>query len=449
MDTIVAVPHPTLPDGFVFGASSAAYQVEGAVREDGRGRSIWDTFAERPGAIADRSDATVAADHYHRVAEDIALLKELGVDSYRFSLSWSRLLPEGCGRVNQAGIDHYDRLIDDLLEAGIDPMVTLYHWDLPQVLEDDGGWLNRGTADALAEYAALAGERFADRVAHWVPISEPSMIAMMGYGLGEHAPGRRLLFDVLPVAHHLLLGHGRAVIELRNAGAASVGCANNHAPMWPASDDEADVGATKLFDAMWNGLFLEPMLLGRYPGDLAPMLEGVARRGDMATIRQPLDFYGINYYSPIRIAAGPEGADTPFQLVSPLGHTRTASGWSVVPNALREWLVLVRARFRAALPPIVITESGSSWVEAPGSDGLVHDQARGDYLQAHVDAVAEAVARGVDVRGYYASSLLDSWDWAAGYTTPYGLVHVDPETQARTPKDSFHAYARLISASRQ
>ncbi|UDY23515.1 GH1 family beta-glucosidase [Nocardioides sp. Kera G14] len=438
------MPPPQLPTGFAFGAATAALQVEGALAEDGRGPSIWESFAARPLVIADASTPETGAGSYHRTTEDIALLRELGVDSYRFSLSWPRLLPQGRGRVNQAGFDHYDRLIDDLLEAGIDPMVTLYHFDLPQALEDDGGWRNRSTVEAMAEYAALAGEKYADRVKHWVPISEPNVIAMLGYGIGEHAPGRKLFFDVLPVTHHLLLAHGRAAIELRNAGATSVGCANNHAPMWPASDDEADVGATKLFDALWNGMFLEPILLGRYPADLAPLLDDVVEPGDMATIRQPLDFYGVNYYSPIRVAAGDEGSDMPFRFVPLLGRTRTASGWSVVPTALREWLVLFRARFRAALPPIVITESGSSWVEEVDADGIVHDKERSEYLEAHLEAVAEAVHRGVDVQAYYAWSLLDSWEWAHGLTTPYGLVHVDRTTLTRTPKDSFRTYQRLI-----
>jgi beta-glucosidase len=254
------------------------------------------------------------------------------------------------------------------------------------------------------------------------------------------------MFDVMWVVHHLLLGHGRAAIALREAGATSIGCANNHAPMWPASDDEADVGATKLFDALWNGSFLEPMLLGRYPVDLAPLLEDVVAPGDLATIRQPLDFYGVNYYSPIRIAAADEGAELPFRVVPLLGHDQTASGWSVVPHALREWLVLTRARFRAGLPPFVITESGASFAEQPGPDGVVDDRARIDYLAAHLEAVAAAIQRGVDVRGFYVWSLLDSFEWANGWTTPYGLVHVDPGTRQRTPKRSFAWYADLIAA---
>lgn len=439
---------PLLPEGFVFGTSTSAYQVEGAVAEDGRGPSIWDTFSAREGSILDGTNGAVAADHYHRLDEDLGLLRRLGARGYRFSISWPRVLPDGRGRPNPKGLAFYDRMIDGLLEAGVEPMATLYHFDLPQHLEDDGGWLNRGTVEAFAEYAALIGGRYADRVTHWVPVSEPAVAAMLGYGTGEHAPGRRLTFDSLGVAHHMLLAHGRAAIELRAAGATSVGCANNHAPMWPASDDEADIGATKLFDALWNGFFLEPMLLGRYPADLAPLLEDVVRPGDMATIRQPLDFYGINYYSPIRVAAAEEGADNPFRFVPLLGHEQTASGWSIVPRALREWLILARARFRAGLPPLVITESGASFRERPGPDGVVDDADRIAYLQAHLEAVAAAIARGVDVRGYYVWSLLDSFEWAHGFSTPYGLVHVDRDTLARTPKRSFEWYADLIATQR-
>ncbi|MFT4287442.1 GH1 family beta-glucosidase [Nocardioides sp.] len=446
---IVAVSLPQLPPGFVFGVGTSAFQVEGAVDEDGRGESIWDRFTAEPGHIVDGSDARVAADHYHRVAEDVGLLKRLGVGGYRLSLSWPRLLPKGRGEVNAKGVDFYDRLLDTVLEAGVEPLVTLHHWDLPQALEEDGGWLNRATIDAFAEYAALAGERFGDRVAHWVPINEPGAITTLAYGLGQHAPGRRMLFDCLPVAHQLLVAHGRAVIELRRAGATSVGCANNHSPMWPASEDAADVGATKLFDAIWNGMYLEPMLLGHYPVDLQPLMEEVIQEGDMATIRQPLDFYGVNYYSPMRIAAvDDEDAEMPFRLVPLVGHQQTASGWSVVPHALREWLILTRARFRAGLPPLVITESGSSWADVPDATGFVDDQDRIAYLGAHLEAVSAAINRGVDVRGYYVWAFLDSFEWAAGYTTPYGLVHVDRDTRRRTPKASFQWYADLIAAHR-
>jgi beta-glucosidase len=442
----VPVQYPQLPPGFRFGTSTAAYQIEGAAAEDGRGPSVWDTFSSEPGHIQDGSTGAVACDHYHRLDEDVALLQRLGAPGYRFSIAWPRIQPTGKGAPNAAGLDFYDRLIDRLLAAGVQPMATLFHWDLPQGLEDDGGWLNRATIDRFADYAAVVGERYADRVEHWIPVNEPNVVTMLGYSLGMHAPGRALFFEALPVAHHLLVAHGRAAIALRAAGAGSVGCANNHAPMWPASDEPADVGATKLFDAMWNGMFLEPMLLGRYPADLAPLLEDVVVPGDLATIRQPLDFYGVNYYHPMKIAAAPEDADMPFQFRELLGYPTTDFGWPVVPDALREWLIMFRARFRAALPPIVITESGCSYGMGPDADGVVDDQPRIDYLDAHLRAVAEAIKRGVDVRGYYTWSLMDNFEWAEGYTQRFGLVHVDYETQVRTPKRSFQWYADMIAA---
>jgi beta-glucosidase len=446
MTTCTSIAPVQFPDGFAWGSATASYQIEGAVAEDGRAPSIWDTFSHTPGAIENGDTGDVADDHYHRYAEDVELMAALGVGWYRFSLAWPRLIPHGTGAINEAGLDFYSRLIDALLEKGIRPWVTLYHWDLPQALEDDGGWLNRDTIERFAEYAGIVGQKFADRVEHWIPINEPNVVTMLGYGNGVHAPGKQLMFDALPVAHHLLLAHGRAAIALRAAGASSIGCANNHAPVWPASDDEADVGASKLFDALWNGMFSEPMLFGRYPFDLAPLVEPVIRAGDMATIRQPLDFYGVNYYNPMRIAAADEDAPTPWEPLEILGYPTTDHGWPVVPDALREWLITLRARYRAALPPIIITESGCSYGTAPDADGVVDDQARIDYLDAHLRAVAVAVRAGVDVRGYYTWSLMDNFEWAEGYTQRFGLVYVDYETQARIPKRSFDWYAETIRA---
>ena len=437
---------PLLPAGFTFGTSTSAYQIEGGAAADGKGRSIWDTFAHTEGRIVDGSTGDQACDHYRRVDEDIALIKGLGTTGYRFSISWPRIQPTGSGPANAKGLAFYDRLVDTLLENGVEPMATLYHWDLPQELEDDGGWLNRATVDRFAKYADIVGERLADRVAHWVPVNEPSVVTMLGYGRGVHAPGKELLFDAMPVAHHLLLAHGRAAMALRSHGAESVGCANNHAPIWPASEDPADTGMSKIFDQLWNGVYLEPMLLGRYPIDIEPLLEHVVLPGDMSTIRQPLDFYGVNYYNPMRIAAADEGAATPFELVEILGRETTDIGWPVVPSALREWLILFRARYRAALPPIVITESGCAYNMGPDEHGVVDDQPRIDYHQAHIRAVSDAVNRGVDVRGYYCWSLLDNFAWAEGYTQRFGLVHVDFNTQQRTPKRSYHWYADLIAA---
>ena len=444
---MIPVAHPLLPPGFRFGASTAAYQIEGAAAEDGKGPSIWDTFTHQPGRVIDGSNGDVACDHYHRLEEDLDLIARLGLGGYRFSISWPRVQPTGSGPFNPAGLDFYDRLIDGLLERDIQPMATLFHWDLPQALDDVGGWINREVVDRFAEYAATLGERYADRVEHWVPVNEPNVVTFLGYATGVHAPGLSLMFDSMVVAHHLLLAHGRAAIALRAAGATSVGCANNHAPMWPASDDEADVGAAKLFDAVWNGMFAEPMLFGRYPRDLELLVEPFIEPGDMATIRQPLDFYGVNYYNPMRIAAsGDEEADMPFEQRNVVGYPVTDFGWPVVPDSLREWLITLRARYRAALPPIIITESGCSYASEPDADGVVDDQERIDYLDSHLRAIAVAVRAGVDVRGYYTWSLLDNFEWAEGFTQRFGLVYVDYETLARIPKRSFEWYAETIRA---
>lgn len=437
---------PILPPGFRFGTTTAAYQIEGATREDGKGPSIWDTFTAQPGRIIDGSTGEIACDHYHRYPEDVALMRRLGISDYRLSISWPRIQPTGAGPANQRGLDFYERLVDALLEAGIAPMITLYHWDLPQALEDDGGWLNRSTTDRFAEYAALVAERLADRVEHWIPVHGPNMASLAGYGLDEHAPGRRLVFDCLPAAHHMLLGHGKAAIALRSVGATGIGCANHHQPMWPASDDDADVGATKLFDAVWNGLFCESMLLGRYPADLGPLLEDVIAPGDMTTIRQPLDFYGVNYYCPRRVAASPEDAESPFEFQEIVGYPVTDFGWPVVPDGLREVLILLRARYRAGLPPIYVTETGCSYGMGPDEHGVIDDQPRIDYLDAHLRAVATAVDAGVDVRGFFVSTLMDNFEWAEGYTQRFGLAYVDFGTQRRIPKRSFDWYADVLAA---
>jgi beta-glucosidase len=439
---------PALPADFRFGTTSSAYQVEGAATEDGRGRSVWDTFCEVPGRIADGSSGAVACDHYHRVDEDVALLQHLGAGGYRFSIAWPRVQPTGRGPVNAAGLDFYDRLVDKLLAAGVQPMATLFHWDLPQALEDDGGWLNRETVERFADYAAIVGERLADRVAEWVPVHEPSVMTMLGYVADVLAPGRGLMFDAMPAAHHLLLGHGRAAIALRAAGAESVGCSNNHAPIWPASEDDADVGASKLVDGLWNAMFAEPMLLGRYPVGLDVLVEDVLRDGDLATIRQPLDFYGINYYRPFRIGAAGAEAPMPFEFREVVGYPTTDVHYPVVPDALREWLIVFRARLRAALPPLYITGSGCAYDIAPDADGLIDDRARIDYHAAHLTAVAAAIQTGVDVRAYYAWTLLDDFEWAEGHRARYGFVHVDFETQKRSPKRSFQWYADLAAATR-
>jgi beta-glucosidase len=433
-----------LPAGFLFGTSTASYQIEGAAAEDGKGPSIWDTFAAEPGRIVDGSSGAIACDHYHRWAQDIELMKRLGADGYRFSVAWPRIQPAGQGAVNQAGLGFYDRLVDGLLEAGIRPMVTLYHWDLPQALEDDGGWLSRETALRFGEYAAIVGDRLGDRVTHWCPVNEPNVATLMGYGQGLLAPGRTLMFDALPVAHHLLLAHGTAVQALRASGAAGIGTATNHFPVWPLTDSEADRAAAGLLDVLWNRLFADPVLLGHYPEGLGEAMPGPVG-DDLAVIAQPLDFYGLNYYNPAGVRAAPEGSPVPFEQGDVPGYPVTDFGWPIVPEALTDLLVDMAERY-PGIPPIIITENGCSYAMGPDESGVVDDQPRIDYLDSHLRAVAAAIDRGADVRGYYCWSLMDNFEWAEGFTQRFGLVHVDYDTLARTPKRSFDWYAGLIRA---
>jgi len=452
-----AVSYPVLPEGFAFGVSTAAYQIEGAATEGGRGPSIWDTFAAEPGRIIDGSSGAVACDHFHRYREDVELMAGLGVDGYRFSIAWPRIQPDGSGRANPDGLAFYDRLVDALLERGIAPMATLYHWDLPQPLQDAGGWRNRDTTDRFAEYAALVGLKLGDRVAQWIPVNEPNVVTMLGHAVGQHAPGHRLLFDALPVAHHLLLGHGRAAAALRTTGAKAIGTAANHSPAWPATDAEPDRQAAQLYDTLWNKMFADPVLRGRYPEGFAELMPGPVE-DDLAVIAAPLDFYGVNYYNPTRVADPattlgsdiPEGIalpeQMPFTLVPVEGYPRTEFGWPVVPDGLRELLVSLTEEYGAALPPLYVTENGCAYADVPGPDGAVHDPDRVSYLDGHLRAVAEAIAQGADVRGYYTWSLMDNWEWAEGFTKRFGLVHVGFDTQRRTPKDSYRWFADLIAA---
>ncbi|MEV6981004.1 GH1 family beta-glucosidase [Sphaerisporangium sp. NPDC051017] len=433
---------------FLWGTTTASYQIEGAVAEDGRGRSIWDTFAHEPGKVKDGHTGDMACDHYHRWTEDVTLMAALGVNSYRFSISWPRILPSGHGTVNEAGLGFYDRLVDGLCAAGIVPAATLFHWDLPQALEDEGGWLNRDTASRMAEYAAIVAARLADRVPIWITLNEPFVHMVYGYALGTHAPGRTMFLDALPAAHHQLLGHGLAAQALRAHGAERVLVTNNCTPVWAASGAEEDVRAAEAYDTLHNRLFNDPVLLGRYPGLSAFGLETMpaVRDGDLATIAQPLDGLGINYYNPTRVCAPGETPILPFEDAGITGHPTTAFGWPVVPDGLRELLTGLKARYGEALPPVYVTENGCSQEDEPGPDGVVDDQARIAYLDGHIAAVAAAMAEGVDVRGYYVWSLLDNFEWAEGYNQRFGLVHVDYATQRRTPKASYHWLRERIAA---
>ncbi|MFF2994465.1 GH1 family beta-glucosidase [Streptomyces sp. NPDC057950] len=422
-------PLPQFPPGFLWGVSTSAHQIEGAVQE--RDPSVWDAFTAEPGRVKDGSTAAVACDHYHRYPEDVALLADLGVDAYRFSVSWPRVNSPG-------GLDFYDRLVDALCAAGVRPVPTLFHWDLPLELD----WLNRDTAERFAEYAGVVADRLGDRVRKWITLNEPAEHTLLGHALGAHAPGRRLLFDALPVAHHQLLAHGLAVRALRAAGAGDIGIANSHGPTWAASRNPEDVAAADFYDLLLNRLFADPLLLGRYPEGIGELMPGHPEgvEADLKVIAEPLDWYGINYYQPTRVGA-PQGteiefggltlpAELPFSVRELEGYPVTDFGWPVVPEALTELLVGFRARYGDRLPPVVITENGCSY------EGI-DDQERIAFLDGHVRALHRASEQGVDVRGYFVWSLLDNFEWAEGYARRFGLVHVDYDTQKRTPKASY------------
>ncbi|UNO42074.1 GH1 family beta-glucosidase [Streptomyces sp. MST-110588] len=448
-------PLPRFPQGFLWGVSTSAFQIEGAVEEDGRGRSSWDVFVEEEGRVKDGSDARVATGHYHRYRQDVALIKELGVGAYRFSVAWPRVMPDGGPRVNTAGLDFYDRLVDELCAAGVRPVPTLFHWDTPARVEEAGGWLVRETARRFAAYAEVVADRIGDRVKRWITLNEPAELTLLGYGLGQHAPGKRLGFEALAAAHHQLLGHGLAVQALRAGGAREIGIANSHGPTWAASDSEADRRAADLYDLLLNRFFADPLLLGRYPEDLAALLpDPAAVAEDLKVISEPLDWYGINYYQPTMVGApdpqadGPAGfagielpPGLPFAPREIEGYPRTDFGWPVVPAALTELLTGFRDRYGAGLPPLVITENGCAY------DGI-QDQERIDFLDAHLRALHEAIGAGVDVRGYFVWSLLDNFEWAEGYARRFGLVHVDYGTLARTPKASYHWLRDVLRAQR-
>jgi beta-glucosidase len=453
---------PALPRGFRFGAATAAYQIEGAHDVDGRGPSIWDTFSHTPGRTLGGATGDIAADHYHRYREDVALLRDLGVDGYRFSIAWPRVLPEGTGRANTKGLDFYDRLIDELLNAGISPAVTLYHWDLPQALEDKGGWRVRRTADAFAAYAALAAERYGDRVERWITLNEPYCSAFVGHAEGRHAPGTQEGPGALAAAHHLLVGHGLAVRALRDAGAGDIGITLNLDRIHAASDRPEDLAARRRAETLHNDVWTEPLFAGRYPAHEADtwpagLADGAWRLpGDLDLIGVPLDFVGLNFYRPLTVTAAPHRTHEPERRsavdigvaeLDPYGTRHTTMGWPVVPAALTELLRELHDR-HPGLPPIWITENGSAEADTVTPDGHVHDPERISYLADHLRAVADAVAAGVDVRGYYVWSLLDNFEWARGYDQRFGLVRVDYDTLTRTPKDSYRWYQALIAAHR-
>jgi beta-glucosidase len=442
------------PEGFVWGVATSAFQIEGAHDVDGRGRSIWDTFAAQPGSIADGSSPEVACDHYHRYAQDIEIMKSLGVRAYRFSVAWPRILPTGRGAVNAAGLDFYDRLVDALLAAGIAPWLTLYHWDLPQALEDSGGWTSRSTVDAFVELADAVSRRLGDRVRHWITHNEPWCASVLGYAQGDHAPGRKSWPDALVAAHHLLLSHGRAVPVLRgNVPGAKVGITLNTSPCEPASPSQADRDAARQFDGELNRWFLDPLYLGSYPQDVIEAHERAGhlvngmhfvQPGDLEAIRTPTDFLGINYYTRavVRSDKIPEEQNEARTIPLPAPGEHTDMGWEVYPEGLTESLVRIHADYRPG--SLVITENGAAYATAPGADGSVHDTKRCDYVKRHVQACLHAIEAGVPLEGYFLWSLLDNFEWAFGYSKRFGIVWVDFETQERIVKESARLYRYIV-----
>ncbi len=436
---------PTIfPADFVWGAATASYQIEGAAHEDGRGESVWDRFSATPGKVRNGDTGEVACDFYHRYPGDVALMTELGLDAFRFSIAWPRVLPDGRGRVNQAGLDFYDRLVDELLARGIEPFATLFHWDTPQALEDEGGWPVRSTAEAFAEYAEIVAARLGDRVRHWMTHNEPWVYAWIGHSWGDHAPGRTSERDAVAAAHHLLLSHGWAVDAIRRAApGAQVGITLNLSHAYAASDTPEDEAAAWEVDGGGNRWFLDPIFRGAYPADLLERNEVVAplvHDGDLAAIAAPIDFLGVNYYFRFVVGAGAEGP----RMVQVPEAQHTDMGWEVYPDGLHALLTRLASEYEPAA--IYVTENGAAFGDVRVHDGRVHDPERTAYLDSHISAVGRAVAAGVPVKGYFVWSLLDNFEWAYGYGKRFGIVYVDYPTLERVPKDSFYWYRDLIGS---
>lgn len=436
------------PKNFIWGAATASYQIEGAWNEDGKGESIWDRFSHTPGKVLNGDTGDTACDHYHRWREDLALMKELGLQAYRFSIAWARVLPQGRGKVNQAGIDFYSQLVDALLEAGITPYATLYHWDLPQALQDKGGWAKRMVVDAFVEYADIMTRALGDRVRDWTTFNEPWVSAFVGYRDGRHAPGHTNLDEAVAASHHLLLAHGLSVPVIRNnCRDANVGITLNLTPQVPASPSIADQKAAAWVDGYINRFFLDPLTGRGYPQDIVNSFGSsmdFVQPGDMDTILAPIDFLGVNYYTRnISRAEIPEEENQP-QTVFREGAI-TEMDWEVYPKGI--YNLLGRLHFDYGFQSIFITENGAAFPDEVNSNGEVHDPARLAYLKEHLKMVNEAISIGVPVKGYFVWSLLDNFEWGFGYSKRFGIVRVDFETQKRTLKSSAKWYSRAIQAN--
>ncbi len=434
------------PDGFLWGAATSAYQIEGSPLADGAGPSIWHRFSHTPGLTANNETGDVACDHYARYADDVRLMQALGLTAYRFSVSWSRVMPSGTGAVNPRGLAFYERLVDALLGAGIQPCVTLYHWDLPAALDDRGGWLNPDVAHWFADYADTMVRALGDRVPLWTTLNEPWVVMDGGYHFGPLAPGHRSLFEAPLVSHNLLRAHGQGVVAARAAGARAIGLVVNLEPKYPASDQPGDLAATRRIDAYMNRQYLDPVFRGEYPAEMAEIFGDAWPRfaaADFDLIRTPIDFLGINYYTRGVMRDAPEVLPLRAERVPQRQHITTETGWEVYPDALAAVLEWVRDRYGDI--PLYITENGAAFYDPPHAiDGAVEDPLRVAYYRWHLRAVRDAMRRGVDVRGYFAWSLLDNFEWSLGYAKRFGIVHVDFATQLRTPKSSARFYSEVI-----
>lgn len=431
------------PAGFVWGAATASYQIEGAWREDGKGESIWDRFSHTPGKVDNGDTGDVAADHYHRWQSDIELMADLGLKAYRFSIGWPRILPQGYGKVEPRGLDFYSRLVDGLLAKGIEPWATLYHWDLPQALQDRGGWTARDTAMAFTDYAEVVVRGLGDRVKHWMTLNEPWVSAILGYYVGEHAPGHKDIGEAAAATHHLLLGHGLAVpVIRRDSPGAEVGIVLNYSPSHPASDREEDVMAAHVADAAVQRMYLDPLAGRPYPQEVVEAQQlsmDMIEPGDMGVIKTPVDFLGLNNYTRQVVRRGQE-----FEIDATDGAAeRTEMGWEVYPEGIYEMLMRVTREY--PFKALYVTENGAAFADQVGPSGKVDDPRRVDYLRRYLTQAARAVADGAPLRGYFVWSLMDNFEWAYGYSKRFGLVYVDYETQARILKTSAHWYSRVIA----
>jgi beta-glucosidase len=436
----------TFPAGFLWGAATSAYQIEGSPLADGAGPSIWHRFAHTPGLVANGDTGDIACDHYRRWKEDVRVMRDIGLTAYRFSIAWGRVLPLGTGRVNRPGLAFYDRLVDALLDANIQPVPTLYHWDLPAALDDRGGWLNRDIAGWFADYADIVVRALDDRVRLWTTINEPWVVMDGGYLHGKLAPGHRNRYEAPRVAHNLLRAHGAAVAAYRASGRHEIGLVVNLEPKYPATDRPKDLAATRRTSAYMNRQFLDPVFRGEYPAVL-PEIFGDAwldiPSADLDTIHQPIDFLGVNYYT--RGVTRHSARAYPLRAVTVYQphHTYTETGWEVYPDGLADTLRWVAGRYGGI--PLYVTENGAAFYDPASAESVVVDSLRVDYLRSHLRAVQHAISDGVDVRGYFAWSLMDNFEWAHGYSKRFGLVHVDYTSQQRTLKASAKFYAQVIS----